>query len=142
VQLNREPKAIERAIESGKTMDPVTMGLLKLGVSIMKNSAVVDNVNNATRFFLTFDKNGDKELDADEIAAALEVVSLELVMMQQIVLTPPADAEGCEDTRGFEPSITLSFSRNSFKKMGRKSCSHRSKYVKEVLQRATHNLHS
>jgi hypothetical protein len=59
-------------------MDPVTMGLLKLGVSIMKNSAVVDNVNNATRFFLTFDKNGDKELDADEIAAALEVVSLEL----------------------------------------------------------------
>ncbi len=48
------------------------MGLLKLGVSIMKNSAVVDNVNSATRFFLTFDKNGDKELDPDEIAAALE----------------------------------------------------------------------
>jgi hypothetical protein len=48
------------------------MGLLKLGVSIMKNSAVVENVNSATRFFLTFDKNGDKELDPDEIAAALE----------------------------------------------------------------------
>jgi hypothetical protein len=54
-------------------MDPVTMGLLKLGVHLMKNSEVVANVNSATQFFLTFDKNGDKELDPDEIAAALEV---------------------------------------------------------------------
>jgi hypothetical protein len=55
-------------------MDPVTMGLLKLGVHLMKNVAVVDNVNAATRFFLSFDSNGDKELDPDEIAAALEVL--------------------------------------------------------------------
>jgi hypothetical protein len=54
-------------------MDPVTMGLLKLGAHLMKNSAIVDNVNSATQFFLTFDKNGDKELDPDEISAALEV---------------------------------------------------------------------
>ena len=54
-------------------MDPVTMGLLKLGVHLMKNSEVVANVNSATQFVLTFDKNGVKELDADESAAALEI---------------------------------------------------------------------
>lgn len=50
------------------------MGLLKLGAHLMKNSAIVDNVNSATQFFLTFDKNGDKELDPDEISAALETL--------------------------------------------------------------------
>ncbi len=58
---------------SSTAMDPVTMGLLKLGAHLFRTSAVVDNVNATVRFFMTFDKNGDKELDPDEISAALEV---------------------------------------------------------------------
>jgi hypothetical protein len=56
-------------------MDPITMGLLKLGANLMTNAEVENNVRSATQFFLSFDKNGDQELDPDEISAALEVTA-------------------------------------------------------------------
>jgi hypothetical protein len=86
-------------------MDPVTMGLLKLGVHLMKNVTVVDNVNATTRFFLSFDSNGDKELDPDEIAAALEVLLFSHMQSSLITfesafnfssLPLHADAERCQ----------------------------------------------
>ncbi len=69
-----------------KSMDPISIGLLiKFGTHLFKMSherdkahAIVEKVNATTKFFMDFDKNGDKELDPDEIEAALQVHRLNL----------------------------------------------------------------
>jgi hypothetical protein len=38
-----------------------------------KGTAIVEKVNATTKFFIEFDKNGNQELEADEIEAALQV---------------------------------------------------------------------
>jgi hypothetical protein len=62
-------------------MDPITIGLLvnfgrhlyKMSEEREKSIRVVKKVNATTKFFIEFDKNGNKELEADEIEAALQV---------------------------------------------------------------------
>lgn len=62
-------------------MDPLTLGLLiNFGRHLYKMSEerdqsirIVKKVNETVKFFLGFDKNGNKELEADEIEAALQV---------------------------------------------------------------------
>ena len=62
-------------------MDPITIGLLvnfgrhlyKMSEERKKGTAIVEKVNATTKFFVEFDKNGNQELEADEIEAALQV---------------------------------------------------------------------
>ena len=120
-------------------MDPITMGLLKLGANLMKNAEVENNVRSATEFFLSFDKNGDQELDPDEISAALEVyaffkLSVILFVINSFCSSPflLADTEGCKHTRGIEPEGALHVSHSWFEKMARRSRGHRCTHVSKV----------
>ena len=62
-------------------MDPFTLGLLinfgrhlyKMSEERKKGTAIVEKVNATTKFFIEYDKNGNQELEADEIEAALQV---------------------------------------------------------------------